>query len=138
MNTKHLERFTAVAEYAQQQDIPFYCITSSSSEVVSEFKNNHLPNIEYAHADERVLKTMVRANPGLMLLKNGTVINKWDDSQVPEGNELNESINEAQFSKIKDPQKNNALKLSVILLILVVPLGILKFADKKDKFNIKN
>lgn len=84
MNMKHLERFSEVHRYAAEKGYSFYLLTSSSAEVVGEWEKHYHTGFRFCHADERVLKTMIRANPGLMLLKEGTVINKWDDSKVPD------------------------------------------------------
>jgi len=35
-----------------------------------------------------VLKTMVRANPGLMLLQDGVVLDKWHYNDLPEYSEI--------------------------------------------------
>ncbi|MNF10271.1 hypothetical protein D3C80_2111600 [compost metagenome] len=38
---------------------------------------------EVFYADAVPLKSMVRSNPGVMLLKNGVVINKWHYNTMP-------------------------------------------------------
>jgi hypothetical protein len=38
---------------------------------------------DFANADGIVLKTMVRANPGLILIKDGTVIMNWHHNNFP-------------------------------------------------------
>ena len=40
--------------------------------------------LDYASADETVLKAMIRANPGIIQLENGIVVNKWhlDDFEI--------------------------------------------------------
>jgi hypothetical protein len=43
---------------------------------------------EVFYADGVPLKSMVRANPGIMLLKNGTVINKWHYHSLPRYDDL--------------------------------------------------
>jgi hypothetical protein len=43
---------------------------------------------EVFYADAVPLKSMVRANPGVLLLKNGVVINKWHYNNVPSFDEL--------------------------------------------------
>lgn len=83
MNMRHLERFRNAAAYAVEIGIPFYLLTASDPGVVGEWESQHKTGFQFAHVDERVLKTMIRSNPGLMLLKEGTVMGKWDDSSVP-------------------------------------------------------
>jgi uncharacterized membrane protein YphA (DoxX/SURF4 family) len=80
---RHLERFREVHRYAGEKGYSFYLLTASAADTVGEWEQNHRTGFRFCHADERVLKTMIRANPGLILLKKGTVINKWDDSKVP-------------------------------------------------------
>lgn len=58
-------------------------LTSSTTETAEAFaKRYHLVS-EIFYADGVPLKSMVRANPGVMLLKNGTVVNKWHYHTVP-------------------------------------------------------
>jgi hypothetical protein len=38
---------------------------------------------EVFYGDAVPLKSMVRANPGILLLKNGVVINKWHYNTIP-------------------------------------------------------
>lgn len=82
MRLKYLERFREVYRYAGENGYSFYLLTSSSADVVGEWEQYYRTGFQFCHADERVLKTMIRANPGLMLLKEGTVIGKWDGVNV--------------------------------------------------------
>jgi len=58
-------------------------LTSNSAEEAQAFSKNHklLPEIFYV--DGVPLKTMVRSNPGLLLMKKGVVINKWHYHNLP-------------------------------------------------------
>jgi len=68
---------------AQNYNIRTVLLTSNSAKDAEEFsKKNHLV-MEIFYADAVPLKTMVRANPGIFLLKNGTVINKWHYHSIP-------------------------------------------------------
>lgn len=82
MSVRYLDRFKEVHQYAKENGYSFYLLTASSVEEVGEWEKKHQTGFQFVHGDERVLKTMIRANPGLMLLKEGTVIDKWDDSEV--------------------------------------------------------
>ena len=48
---------------------------------------NHLV-MEIFYADEVPLKSMVRANPGVLLMKNGVILNKWHYHSVPKYEDL--------------------------------------------------
>lgn len=45
---------------------------------------------DYYFSDDTVLKTMIRSNPGLILLENGVIKGKWHYNDVPETAHLNE------------------------------------------------
>lgn len=122
---KHLQKFYDADRYAKQNNINFYVLTSSLAEYMMKWNNDNGFSFVYAEADERVLKTMNRSNPGLMLLHNGVVVNKWDDSDVPDFTQ--HPIE--KWDERDSNQKNNRSRLLVILLLFIVPLGALKIVD---------
>jgi len=63
-------------------------LTSNSAKDAKAFSEKHRLIFEIFYADEVPLKTMVRASPGILLLKNGTIINKWHYHSVPNYDEL--------------------------------------------------
>jgi hypothetical protein len=60
---------------------------NSATDAEAFAKKNHLA-MEIFYADGVPLKEMVRANPGLLLLKNGTIVNKWHYHSVPKYDDL--------------------------------------------------
>ena len=44
--------------------------------------------LQFCLTDETTLKTMVRANPGYILLKDGTIIGKWSWANLPDKEEI--------------------------------------------------
>jgi uncharacterized membrane protein YphA (DoxX/SURF4 family) len=63
-------------------------LTSNSAKDAEAFsKTNHLV-MDIFYADGVPLKTMVRANPGIFLMKNGTIINKWHYHSMPKYEDL--------------------------------------------------
>ena len=125
MNEKHLNDFKNTADFAENKGYGFYCLTSSSPDYIGEWSAKHGLDFRFAHADERVLKTMTRANPGLMLLQNGNVINKWDDSDIPDF----DSKGMKSFAKVEGLKTNFRGKLMVILLVFLVPFVLIKWQD---------
>ncbi len=59
-------------------------LTSTTSQQAEAFAKQHHLAFELFYADEVPLKEIIRANPGILLLKNGTVINKWHYHSMPE------------------------------------------------------
>ena len=65
--------------YCMTNGINFYILTSSGTEEVKSYING----LMFCSCDETALKTMVRANPGYILLKDGTILGKWSWATVP-------------------------------------------------------
>jgi hypothetical protein len=88
-NTKAIGDLNAIAiNAAENFNIRTVLLTSNSAETVAAFSKTNKLAMEVFYADAIPLKSMVRANPGVLLLKNGTVINKWHYRTVPDYNEL--------------------------------------------------
>ena len=84
-DAKAMGRLNAIAlDLAQNYNIRTVILTSNSAKDADAYsKANHLFS-EVFYADEVPLKSMVRANPGVLLLKNGTIINKWHYHTMPD------------------------------------------------------
>jgi uncharacterized membrane protein YphA (DoxX/SURF4 family) len=63
-------------------------LTSNAPASAQKFAKDHKLVSEIFYADGVPLKTMVRSNPGIILLKNGTVINKWHFHNMPKYDDL--------------------------------------------------
>lgn len=64
-------------------NIEIYALTASDGAAFEQFQTETGLNIPYYYTDATVLKTIVRSNPGLWLMKNGTVQGKWHHNDVP-------------------------------------------------------
>jgi len=58
-------------------------LTSNSPADAAAFAKEHHLAPEIFYADGVPLKSMVRSNPGILLMKNGVVINKWHYHNMP-------------------------------------------------------
>ncbi len=75
---------------AENFNIRTVFLTSNSVQDAEAFSKKNKLVMEIFYADAIPLKSMVRANPGILLLKNGTVINKWHFRNLPDYEELTE------------------------------------------------
>jgi uncharacterized membrane protein YphA (DoxX/SURF4 family) len=65
-------------------------LTGSLEDEILAFRQGLHPDLEFYHADDIELKMMNRANPGLILLKDGVVMGKWHWRDLPDYEELKE------------------------------------------------
>ncbi|MCF8381934.1 MAG: DoxX family protein [Bacteroidales bacterium] len=70
------------------EEVQFFAITASSTENNNRIKKSLDLKYEFCQADEISLKTIVRANPGLVLIQNGTIMNKWSLADFPKKEDL--------------------------------------------------
>ena len=85
--------FGKVADFAalcKHDNVTFVVLTASTKETIEKFKQSTKTTIDFYNSDGTVLKTMIRSNPGLMMLKGGTVINMWHYHSFPSYNDVKE------------------------------------------------
>ncbi|MGY6562947.1 MAG: MauE/DoxX family redox-associated membrane protein [Luteibaculaceae bacterium] len=83
-NTKGFTKINQLAYNAMQDGIYSYVATATGWDEIAKFAEvNKVPS-DFLVADETMLKTIIRSNPGLVLIKNGTVLGKWHHNDIPE------------------------------------------------------
>lgn len=78
-----VDKINDLYDYCQENGFPFYAATSSDEDAVERWCKRTGAEYSLLWADEIVLKTIVRANPGVLLLKDGVVKGKWNVSDLP-------------------------------------------------------
>ncbi|WP_242926469.1 BT_3928 family protein [Pontibacter vulgaris] len=73
---------------AEKQGITPLVVTSSSSQDFEAFRHEVNLAAPYYFGDGTVLKTMMRSNPGIMLLQDGTVKGMWHHNDTPAVDEV--------------------------------------------------
>ena len=132
-NFDGLEKIRDLATLFKQKGYTFYPVTASTNEVIINVKERIKLTIPFYFGDEIMLKTVVRANPGLVAIKNGTVIGKWHFSDIPPKDDFEKDI----FSTIigynhqqKDQVMVTAFILGIFLFIALVRLTRFKWLIK--------
>jgi uncharacterized membrane protein YphA (DoxX/SURF4 family) len=95
-NEKAMAELNQMALRAEKDfNIRTVLLTSNSAQDADAFSKRMKLVTEIFYADAVPLKSMVRANPGVLLLKNGVVVNKWHYNTMPSF----EVLAEKYFSK---------------------------------------
>jgi triosephosphate isomerase len=115
-------------EYAQSHDYPFYCLTASNEKGIKRWINLTGSEYPFCTTDGTTLKTIIRSNPGLILLKNGTIIRKWSHNELPNEGELTQPLEVSKIGQI--PGNSIAKKITKILLWFLIPLFLFVLADR--------
>lgn len=87
---KNSDIINNIFDYCNTKNYRFISLTSSVQEDINKFANDAGAKYKFCSTDEITLKTIIRANPGLLLLHKGTVIAKWHYNDFPTINELKE------------------------------------------------
>ena len=117
-----------IYEYASEHNIPFYCVTASTDSDINRWRDLTGAEYPFCNADETTLKTIIRSNPGLLLLKDATVIGKWSHNQLPAPDELTASPDKLPIGQ--QPDDGVTGKLIKVLLTFLLPLTLLTIADR--------
>jgi uncharacterized membrane protein YphA (DoxX/SURF4 family) len=87
-SSKGLERIYKFSDNVLKEGHSIVMLTGSPLEETTGLQ----PDLEFYNADDVELKMMVRANPGIILLKDGVVMDKWHWRDLPDYTALKEEF----------------------------------------------
>ena len=117
-----------IYEYAEENGADFYCVTASANNEIERWRDLTGAEYQFCNADETTLKTMIRSNPGLMLLKDGTIIDKWSHNALPQTDDLTAPLQQLTIGKAQNDSTTE--RLLIVLLTFFMPLSALTLADR--------
>lgn len=130
-----LMQLRALYEYAVEHGYPFYLLTTNGTEQRRRWQEEMAMDIPMVYSDATIMKTIVRADPGLLLMKNGTIYWKknWRDAEVEEviSSGMLENQTHGQIVII-----NEKIRISLLLVLLFAPIALL-LLYKRCKLSIK-
>lgn len=124
----HLDMVDDLYDYCKKYGYGFMGVTASGGGVVDEWIENNGAEYSFFYSDEIPLQTMVRANPGLVLIKDGVIINKWSAHRIPSEVYLDVPL-ENSFLGIQ-PVKHKGLTILSIIMLFGLPLLLIVLIDK--------
>lgn len=84
----------ALASEAQKAGHQFYALTNAMYDDAEDYRHEHQCQYPFYNCDQTELKIIIRSNPGLVLLKDATVVMKWSWKDVPTWEEAQELMAE--------------------------------------------
>ena len=129
-------------DYSVEHGYQFYCLTSSPDSDIEDWQERTGAEYPFCLMDDITLKTMIRSNPGLMLLKNGVVINKWSVNNLPDEYVLTDRLENLSLAQVNE--KTFSHKVVLVLAWFVFPLLFFSMVDviwehfhRKKKLKLK-
>ena len=130
----NIDLINELYEYCQENGYKFYALSSSSAEAIELWRDRTGAEYPFCIMDDITLKTMVRSNPGLMLIKGGVILNKWPSSQLPDEFDLTDKLEQLPLGQVKEV--NDLRTLGIVGLWYIIPLLLIILIDRI--FNKKN
>ena len=127
-NDSQFDRLNSIYEYCLENGYQFYCLTASTHKGIGRWQDITGAEYPFCNTDETTLKTVIRSNPGLLLLNDGVIIRKWSHNTLPSDEELGARLEGSPLGRL--PNDNAAEKILWILTWFVLPLVLLTIADR--------
>ena len=89
------EAIVKLTDECEKHGIKSVGLTSTDYAIMDPFRHEINAAFPFYYADQTVLRTMIRSNPGVMLMKGSTVMGMWHYHSVPSYEKLNKKF----FSK---------------------------------------
>ena len=122
----HFDEINRLYDYAKQHGYRFLCLTASTEEAIGRWKDRTGAEYQFANTDETTLKTIIRSNPGLVLLHNGSIKGKWSHNALPDVSPQTPKIEQGGLS---GNDRSDTSMAVVMILWFIVPLTLLTIAD---------
>lgn len=123
----NIDLMNEIYDYSVEHGYKFYCLTSSPEEQIEQWKDKTGAEYPFCQMDDITLKTMIRSNPGLMLIKNGTILNKWSDEDIPDEYVLTDKLENLELGQ--QMVSHDIHTIGYVILWFIIPLLMVLGAD---------
>jgi hypothetical protein len=111
----------------QEEGRKFYVVTATPADEAG----NLTKGFNTLFADEVTLKTVIRSDPGFVLLHNGTIIAEWSYNGLPEKEEFKGDLNTLALQNSRQENINLIIISTLLAIILIVAITLpLRLADR--------
>lgn len=123
----NIDLINEIYDYSVENGYGFYALTSSPENEIELWRDKTGAEYPFCQMDDITLKTIIRSNPGLMLIKDGTILNKWSDNQLPDEYMLTDSLDKLELGQQK--QVSDLHTIGYVFLWFIIPLMMVVGVD---------
>lgn len=133
----NIDLINEIYDYSVENGYGFYCLTSSLEEDIEQWKDKTGAEYPFCLTDDITLKTIIRSNPGLLLLKDGTVYRKWSDNNLPDEYVLTDKLDKIEVGQlVPDSMTHTIINVVLwfaipLLLFIGLDIVIVKRLDRR-------
>lgn len=117
-----------IYDYAKAHHYRFIGLTASGDKAIDKWSDMTGAEYKFLFTDETTLKTIIRSNPGLVLIKDGKVIRKWSHNELPQLDENSPALGKIPEGHL--PGNTVGQKILYTVLWFFMPLLLLSLADR--------
>jgi uncharacterized membrane protein YphA (DoxX/SURF4 family) len=126
-----MNKINKIAGYcSNSDDFDFYAYTCSAFNDVEKFIKKTNATYRFCFGDETTIKTMLRSNQGLMLIKDGNIWAKWSHQNIPSIDEITKLAAmdfQTAVANVKAKERNTTIILAAIAMIFICFINTKKY-----------
>lgn len=123
-----MDRLAELTDYCRDHAYRMVALTASPDSLIDYWRDITGAEYQFLVADEIPLKTMIRSNPGILLLDGSVVANKWAASQIPDAAMLTAPLDHLDWAR---RERSTYLERALLILAwFMIPLGLWTIGDR--------
>ncbi len=123
------EKLSGLFQKVKQNNQGFLFLTASPPEEIQKFQDKTDAAYPFYYMDEITLKTIIRSNPGLMVIQNGTNIGKWHYNDIPKISSLSAKPIAASLNEVRS--NKSFLLITIYILGFCLVISVFKILQKQ-------
>ncbi len=135
-NDDDVNKIHELYDYTQEYHYPFYAVTASSPTEIENWLDNTGGEFSFVYMDRTTIRTIDRANPFLMVLKDGVIYHKYPIEHLPDEALLVMPVEQIEGYAV--PHTYNArYRMVTLALVLFIPIVVLYFTERVALFLLR-
>lgn len=128
----YIDRINDLYDYASEKGYLFYGVSVNDMQKQTEWTEGTGAEYPFIYSDATILETIIRPNPGIVLLKNGTIVWKKNSAHLPDEKTLESSLRDFEQGRMK--KSNDKTIILFVVLLFFGPILVLLCFEKTFSF----